>query len=122
LGASKAILLGDKKAISKKVEKELTGMGMKVERLAGADRTETASRIADELTSGSTSKQAVLVNGYDFPDALSVASYAAREGMPILLTQDNKLPDATDEALKDLKVQKTIVIGGKKAISENIKN
>ncbi|HLQ70259.1 MAG TPA: cell wall-binding repeat-containing protein, partial [Bacillota bacterium] len=120
LGAKKAYFLGDKKAISKKIEKELKGMGVKVERVAGSDRTETAYRIAQKLTNGATSKQAVLVNGYDFPGALSVASYAAREGMPILLTQDNRLPKATKKAFNELNVSKTTVIGGKKVVSSKI--
>lgn len=46
-----------------------------------------------------------------FPDDLSVASYAAKEGMPILITQSTKLSKATETANKDIGVKETIIGG-----------
>ncbi|RDW20795.1 lactocepin [Oceanobacillus chungangensis] len=120
LGATTVYLLGGEVAISADVEAELTKQGLEVIRLAGHSRVDTAIEIANEVVEEGSSEQAVLVNGYNFPDALSVASYAAQAGIPILLTQTNKLPEATDQLLEDLNVNETLVIGGPVAVSEKV--
>ncbi|RDW22478.1 lactocepin [Oceanobacillus arenosus] len=120
LGATTVYLLGGEVAISADVEAALTKQGLEVIRLAGHSRVDTAIEIANEVVEEGSSEQAVLVNGYNFPDALSVASYAAEAGIPILLTQTDKLPDATKQLLKDLYVDETLVIGGPVAISEKV--
>ena len=56
----------------------------------------------------------------DFPDALSVAAHAAKTGMPILLTESDKLPTKTAEALESLGVTETIVVGGKTVVGDNV--
>ncbi|QGS69552.1 hypothetical protein CV093_18575 [Oceanobacillus sp. 143] len=40
--------------------------------------------------------------------------------MPILLTQNNKLPKQTKQALKDLRISSTLAIGGNLAINDNV--
>src|SRR5699024_5687189 len=121
LGAKTVYVLGGEKAVGKKVVAELKDMGVTVERISGSNRTETAALIADEVTGG-TSSEAILVNGYNFPDALAVASYAANEGLPILLTQEKKLSKATEKAMYDLDTTKTLVVGGTKAVSNDVAN
>ncbi|TKD70676.1 cell wall-binding repeat-containing protein [Pseudalkalibacillus hwajinpoensis] len=116
LGAKKIIILGSDNAVYPAVEKELRNMGLKTERIGGEDRFETAKLIAEKLDS--PSDKAVVAYGYNFPDALAVAPYAAKKGMPILLTRDNKLPDYTKEALADTKV--TIVVGGDNVVQKNV--
>ncbi|WP_394172558.1 cell wall-binding repeat-containing protein [Guptibacillus hwajinpoensis] len=116
LGAKKVIILGSDNAVRPAVEKELINKGLKTERIGGEDRFETAQLIAKKLDS--SSDKAVVAYGYNFPDALAVAPYAAKEGMPILLTRDNKLPDYTKEALADTK--ETIVVGGDDVVQKNV--
>lgn len=116
LGAKKVIILGSDNAVYPAVENQLRNMGLKTERIGGEDRFETAKLIAEKLDS--PSDKAVVAYGYNFPDALAVAPYAAKEGMPILLTRDNKLPDYTKEALADTKV--TIVVGGDNVVQKNV--
>ncbi len=119
LGAKTVYLLGGKAAISGDVATELKELGVSVKRLSGKGRTETAAVIANEITGGQSS-EVVLVNGFNFPDALSVASHAAEKGLPILLTKDDQLSQATEKALYDLNVNKTLVIGGTVAVSEAV--
>ncbi|WML41247.1 cell wall-binding repeat-containing protein [Neobacillus sp. OS1-2] len=117
LGATHAIIVGGKSAVSKNVYKELsTNLKLWVKRIEGANRFETAAAIAAEL--GSKSGKAILVNGRNYPDAISVAPYAAKNGLPILLTETDGIPQATMEALKN--VTDTILIGGNAAISEKV--
>jgi len=119
LDADKVIILGGIGAISEQVEDELVAMDLVVERIYGANRFETAKLIAAEVAPEGAAK-AVLVNGIDFPDALSAAPYAARQGMPILLTRAESMPVSTAQALEELGVNETIVIGGSGVISDEI--
>ncbi|MGM0899465.1 MAG: cell wall-binding repeat-containing protein [Bacillota bacterium] len=111
LGATKAFILGGYGAVSNEAAAELETMGLSVERLGGKTRYDTASRIAEELDSD----QAVVADGLNFPDVLSVSSYAAKNGVPILLTRSDRLPEATAVALAD--VSSTYVIGGTGVVS-----
>ncbi|WP_347548440.1 cell wall-binding repeat-containing protein [Pseudalkalibacillus hwajinpoensis] len=116
LGATKAIILGGTSAISSYTEYELKGLGLKVDRIAGEDRYETAVNIAAKLD-GSPEKS-ILANAFNFPDALSVASYAAKNGYPIVLTNDDKLPAVSKKILSTTDEQ--IVVGGENAINADI--
>jgi SpoIID/LytB domain protein len=119
LNASKVIILGGESAVSPAVEEELSqSMGLAVERVMGANRFETAALIARRL--GALSGQAVVVNGLDFPDAFSVASYAARNGYPILLAETDRLPEATRKVLQDLSIHHVFLIGGEAAVSQGV--
>lgn len=120
LGTKTVYLLGGEVAISVDVETQLKELGIKVKRLAGANRADTAVKIAKEVVNNGKAKEVVLVNGYNFPDALSVASYAAEKGLPILVTQDKKLSTETKQALKDFHTTNTLVIGGEVAVDSTV--
>ncbi|QGS69562.1 hypothetical protein CV093_18625 [Oceanobacillus sp. 143] len=53
---------------------------------------------------------------------MSIASYAANEGIPILLTESTKLPAGTKASINKLKAKETIVVGGPLAVNESIMN
>ena len=76
LGAKNVVLLGGESAISKAVETQL-GEDFEVERIAGENRFDTAAKIASKVSPEGTA-EVVVVNGMNFPDALSVASHAAQ--------------------------------------------
>lgn len=119
LGAKSVYLLGGELAISAEVEAELVEQGLEVIRVSGGSRIETAAAIANEVAEDGAA-QAVVVNGYNFPDALSVAAYAADLGLPILLTQSETILESTKAALTDLGAKETLVIGGSLAVSEQV--
>src|SRR5699024_1035543 len=110
LGASQVIVLGGTQAISKSIITELKQEDIKVRRISGDARFDTAAKIAEEVHEEGGDTVAI-TDGMDFPDALSIAPYAAKQGIPILLTMSEKLPDATQTALKQMKTDKTFVIG-----------
>ncbi|MYL62314.1 hypothetical protein GLW07_02975 [Bacillus hwajinpoensis] len=118
LGAKKAIVLGGTSAISSYTEYELKGLGLKVDRIGGETRYETAVNIAAKLDG--TPEKSILANAFNFPDALSVASYAAKNGYPIVLTDDDKLPAVSKKILNATDEQ--IVVGGETAINDKIKD
>lgn len=116
LGASKVIILGKEGAVSAGVSNELKKMGLSIDRIGGSDRFDTAAQIAKRLKSD----KAVLANGRNFPDALSIAPYASRNGIPILLTDKDDLPSVTKQALTGKK--STIIAGGTGVVSDKVKS
>ncbi|MDQ0226823.1 cell wall-binding repeat-containing protein [Metabacillus niabensis] len=117
LNAKKVIILGQTGAVSSKVESQLRQMGINnIERIGGKTRYATAALVAKRLPSD----KAIVAYGYNFPDVLSVAPYAAKNGIPILLTDNDGLPAVTKDALTG-KTSATIV-GGTVVVSDKVKN
>lgn len=79
-------------------------------RLWGNDRYQTCSQIVNE--GWRSSEYAILVNGENFPDALSASILAKKYNAPILLTQKNSLDSNTQDQLKRLGVKKVFIVGG----------
>ena len=85
-------LLGGEAALSSQVAADVQNLGYRVVRFAGADRFETALRVADEgLDNPST---LLLTTGIDFPDALSAGTAAAAKGGAVLLTAGSSMPSS----------------------------
>ena len=112
LGATDVIILGGTGAISTNVENELTALHLSIRRIAGKNRYETAAEIAKNISSS----KAIVANGQNFPDALTVAPYAAKQQIPILLTRERVLPPETKLQLRN----ETIVVGGQQAVHDSI--
>jgi hypothetical protein len=92
-------IIGGTAVVPKAVADELVGMGKSVERIAGANRAETAAKIALELADdygyAAASGNVILVNGNGFADALSASGLAVRAGAPIVLVNSDSIPPAT---------------------------
>lgn len=118
LGASNVVILGGEEAISSNVENTLRNRGLSTERIAGQTRYETARQIGDRVRAETGSREAFVVNGNSYPDALSVASIAAREGMPIYLSQEGSLSNQVRPIMNE--VDHWVVAGGSQVISGNV--
>ncbi|MBY6037080.1 cell wall-binding repeat-containing protein [Fictibacillus nanhaiensis] len=116
---SQVIIVGGTGSVSDNVVKDIKNINsnISVRRIGGADRFEVSQKISSELGTPGTS---IVANGMNFPDALAIAPYASRKGYPILLTQPNKLPSKTAEALKANKTTKTIVVGGEASVGPTV--
>jgi 5'-nucleotidase / UDP-sugar diphosphatase len=118
LGAKNAIILGGTGAVSSYVKYQLEGLNLDVERISGKTRYATAASIAARL--GGNPENVIVADGRNYPDALAVAPYAAKEGYPILLSKTYKLPKITKTALGGF--DKSIVVGGPNAVSEKVES
>jgi len=114
LEATTAYVLGGELAVSEAVFSELKGLELDVERIDGGNRFDTAAKIARE---GGNVDTALVVSGNAPADSLIAGSVAFNNGYPILLVQKDNVPDATDEAIKDLGIKNTYVVGGELVVS-----
>lgn len=122
LNPSKIIIAGGEESISDNVAKQLQQLGIKQQRVAGADRFETAVKLGEEIRRNSSNKtDVILVNGYNSIDALTAGSLAAKLNIPVLLTENGQLNKTTKKAIKDWGIEKVTIIGGQTQVSETIK-
>ena len=121
LGAEEVIIVGGPDSISEKVRGDLKvyDKDKDVERIAGVDRYGTSEMVARRVV-GITGKKytGVVASGQVFPDALSVGTFASRDGYPILLVKKDMVPDQVERAIKDLEIRKTYIAGGTNTISK----
>ncbi|TDL33140.1 N-acetylmuramoyl-L-alanine amidase [Jeotgalibacillus sp. S-D1] len=116
LKASTVVILGGPSVISKAAEKQLTDLNIKIDRIQGANRSETSAKIAQRI-GGS---KAIVVNGATFADSLAVASYAAKNQYPILLTGKNEMDPSVKKEVGNY--TSTYVVGGTAAVSKSVYN
>lgn len=117
LGVKTVYIVGGPGAVSTSVEKALKAQfgNDNVKRIYGADRVATSVAVAKELPAY---KEAALVNGYAYADALSISSIAAASGTPILLTSDKDTLSADVSALIS---DKTVyAVGGAGVLSDTL--
>lgn len=91
-----------------------------IKRISGADRYETAAKIAAEtvrIPGHSAPSKAVIASGLNYPDALAGAPLAAAGAWPVLLTPKDGVISDTSLALSDLGIGSTLVLGGEMALS-----
>jgi putative cell wall-binding protein len=117
LGAKKVYVIGGLGAISKNIENELSSHGINCERINGNDRYETAVAIANKI---GDSENIVIATGMDFPDALSIAPFAAADKTPILLTPSGKLPQSVKEYIEKHGVKHSTIVGGTGVVSKAV--
>ena len=101
LAISQVLLPGGPAAVSVEVQRAIEAMGISVIRFAGADRTDTAVRVAEWsiANAGFSNAHANLARGNDFADALAGGPHGGSDGpAPILLTLDPASLGATTRA------------------------
>ena len=122
LGAEEVIIVGGQNSVSERVREDLKAYDAdkNVERIAGDDRYGTSEMVAKRVV-GITGKKntGVVASGQVFPDALSVGTFASREGYPILLVKKDSIPSQIQNAIKDLDINKTYIAGGTNTISKS---
>lgn len=85
------------------------------ERIAGADRYETAALISQHAFPDGADI-AYLVTGEGFADGLSAGPAAALEGGPVLLSRWGQLPPATLAELDRLEPATIVLVGGERSL------
>ncbi|WP_392486736.1 N-acetylmuramoyl-L-alanine amidase [Haloimpatiens sp. FM7315] len=113
LKAKNAYIIGGNGVVSTSVETELKAKGLNISRISGVDRFGTSIEVAKKLNSFN---KAFVVLGTNFPDAISVAPVASKDGTPIILTKKDSVPTIVKNYLKGKSITKSYVIGGPQVI------
>jgi branched-chain amino acid transport system substrate-binding protein len=117
LKVKNVLIVGGNDVITAAVESELRSLGLTVTRFAGADRYETAIKIAEQLASPAT---LFVATGEDYSDALSVGPIAAAEQAPVILVPGTYLPDAVKGYLAAGSAAKTYFVGDAGVIADSV--
>jgi putative cell wall-binding protein len=120
LDPQRVTVLGGKAVVSEEVERVLERRGYTVAREGGSERTETAAEIADSLDD--EHERIFLASAGGFADALSAAAPAGMLGAPILLSHQDKLPEATAEVIAESSTEEVVITGGAAAISPDVES
>ena len=119
LQPQRIVILGGTKAVSADVAAELEAFTAgAVTRIAGANRYDTAARIAAQ-TVATGAAEAYLATGADFPDALAAGPLAGVAQGPVLLVTLDTLPTATRDELQRIQPSTNITLGGTAVISQD---
>jgi len=110
-------IVGGPGAVSDAIKQKLESKGIIVTRIYGQSRYDTSLEVAKHL--GNT-ENAFIVTGNNYPDALSIASFAAFYETPILLTDYDSIPANTRAYIQNTGIKNTFVIGGTGVISNNV--
>jgi putative cell wall-binding protein/methionine-rich copper-binding protein CopC len=94
-------------------------------RIAGQNRYETACTVAK--TKFQSAEAVIIVRGDsaedgtpNVVDGLTASVLAGAKNAPILLTDDNALPDVVKNTIQALGAEKTYIVGGEGAVSANV--
>ena len=111
---NKVYIIGLEAAVSKSVENTLKDKGISVERLGGSDRNNTSYSVANKISQLKNITSIALTNGVKGEaDSISIASTAARDGMPVILTNGKSVEYNTKNVT-------TYAIGGTSVISDKL--
>ncbi|MCH3964255.1 MAG: cell wall-binding repeat-containing protein [Clostridium sp.] len=120
LNVKNVFIVGGKGVVSQSIEDSLAARNIKVTRIGGDDRYETALKVAAKV---GKSGEVALVNGNDFRDGMTIASIAALKEMPIILTGGNYMPASVKKYLGNgSKMDQIYVVGDSNTISDSVIN
>jgi putative cell wall-binding protein len=118
-------IVGGEGAIDSGVEATLRNLDFTptVIRLGGADRSETAYKIAEAAwpLTGAAPTSVFVAHAHNFPDALSAGSLAASQNVPILLSETNALNSWAERFIREHAIKDVIIVGGTGSVSDAAK-
>lgn len=124
LGAKEIVFVGGNsisKANEEKVKEFAESKSSVVSAFAGENRYETAIKVAEETIAKRGNKGKVIIaDGRNYPDAVSIAPYASKEGIPVILVNGNNVPKEVKDFLNKYKIKDVIVVGGTNAVGKDV--
>ena len=121
LKVNEVIIAGGESSVSNNVVEQLKDY--KVRRVAGEDRYETAIKVGDEVRSITGNLDAaMLVDGTNFPDVITISSLASKQRVPILITTPENLTSATKETINEWSLRNVTIGGSYNSVSKNIED
>lgn len=119
------VLVGGTAALGEGIREELGRLapGVRIKRLAGSDRVDTAARAARLAIGRRSSVSAVIANGWSLSDVGTAASaVASGAGDVVLYAGRDDLGAPTAEVLADYQFASVSIVGGVAALSDAVKS
>lgn len=120
LGVTSVRIVGGPDTVSSGIQSALAGAGFSVNRLAGANRYETANAI--NVQAFGTASTVYLASGQTFPDALAGAALAGSKDAPLYLTASNCIPDSVSQAITAIRATQVVLLGGTPTLGSGVAN
>lgn len=127
-------ILGGTTAVNESVVEEIQSLGFAVDRVSGTDRYDSAAKAAIEADRGPVRavdldgagpienlRTAILASGTSPVDALAASQISYDLNHPTLLTEKSEVPKVTLDALKELDVERVVIVGGEAVIAPSVK-
>ncbi len=116
-GSASIYILGGEGAVSDDVAKELESMTCvgEVERISGNGRVETGNKIY-EKGGENWGDTCVIVNAWNYADALSIGSFCAENKAPIFGATGGTITQEQADAIKAGGFTKVVIVGGTSAV------
>lgn len=115
INPAKFYIVGGKKAVNDNVQASLSAM-KNTERIAGADRFDTAVQVAKKFFDMKSST-VVIANGNGFADGIVAGVTAMANKAPLLLVDSDNLKGVAD-FVKETGAKRSIVMGGARSVSD----
>ncbi|AFM00240.1 cell wall-binding protein [Desulfitobacterium dehalogenans ATCC 51507] len=119
LGAKTIAILGNSSSVSQPIENQLKER-YQVTRIGGAEIYDTAVKLGEEIKKIKPFDTVIIATQSNFPDALAIAPYSAKETIPILFTEKDRLRPDTKKALAEWEIRNAIIIGGTGVVSLDV--
>ena len=113
-GIEKVTIIGGKTQVSEAIEEKLQNSGLKVDRLAGRTRVDTALEVAKAVNK--TADKVIFANKTAYPDALIAPYLSKAEQAPIILIDKDEASVSVKQYLRENKIKESIILGGKLSI------
>lgn len=122
LGVDTIHVVGGTAAVSQAVADQLAALGPAIQRHAGADRIDTALRIADlGRANGLDGSTILLATARAFPDALAGGALAPQIGGPVVLTEPDALsPQVRTWLQARPEIEAVTILGGTGAVKPQV--
>ncbi|MHC6178506.1 cell wall-binding repeat-containing protein [Clostridium sp. JNZ X4-2] len=120
---SKVYILGGTGSVSTEQENNIAsqvGNKNNIKRLGGTTRFDTSNSIAEEFKDGATN--AIIVNGDDYPDAISGSIIADKTPSITLLTPSYNISGIETFLGNNVGIKDGLLLGGEKVLSESLES
>ena len=126
---SEVVVLGGDAAVSPAVRQQIAALGYEVTGLSGPTRIDTAVAVAGRVAPEGIGTVA-LARAFGTPtdptaawvDSISAGAWLADTGAPLLLTPQEEVAPVVAQALADLGVSETLLLGGTAALSQAVED
>ena len=104
-------------ALPTSVKNKIRNKGIDLINISGPNRFDTSASVAENSENKS---KVFLANGNNFPDSLSIAPLALREGYSLVLTDGSNLTTNVSKILNE--AEEVVIVGGTGSVSSPIEN